>query len=350
MGCGIIQALAGLLDLTLPLCCSYIADRLLASLVASPAPDESEDNDLHFDVYRREVLLCAIWIRHLSSGRDPPTRFESDARIRSIIMDDVDATDVACLDAFLLAKGSDKMFRDTYDLAIGHRIAYEALMSCRDYKTTITNSGREEEARVTVKIVTNMAKMCTAWKRSKDRYLFQQVRTKLDAARGSLLLHLETPMAAIANQLDKSDTNRSVGRLIHGNIASICEREKWETCISIETFVICVSVLQEIMDTTVPLLINAEIPYHSTLYRDTPCFFIESGNYAPKGNRFGFVYDKTFYTVGVKEPYPIPETILGWLHTSIDVRSNTSSLEALALAIEHPESIVQSHKMSQFLT
>ena len=265
-------------------------------------------------------------------------------------MGDVDATDVACLDAFLLAKGSDKMFPETYDLAIGHRIAYEALMSCSDYTTTITNSGREEEARVTVKIVTNMAKMCTAWKRSKDRYLFQQVRTKLDAARGSLLLHLETPMAAIAKQLDRSDTNRSVGRLIHGNIASICEREKWETCISIETFVICVSVLQEIMDTTVPLLINAEIPYHSTLYRDTPCFFIESGNYAPKGNRFGFVYDKTFYTVGVKEPYPIPETILGWLRTSIDVRSNTSSLEALALAIEHPESIVQSHKMSQFLT
>lgn len=328
----------------------YIARRLMDSLVASPTLVGSEATDLRLDVYRREVALCATWIKWHASGLGPPLRQESDASIREMIAADVSTTNVKQLDQFLLAKGSDKEYPETYPLAVGHRIAFEAHLRCKAYTVTVLHSGCIDHSLVLVKILTNMARRCTAWKRSKDRYLFQQVRTKLNAAHAALLIHLETPMAAISRQLDKRDTNRSVGRLIHDSIASRCEREKWTTSLSIETFVICVSVLQEIMDAEIPLLINHEIPYHSTIYKSMPCFIIESGNYSDCGNRFGYVYNRQFYFVKADDPYPIPETILGWIRTSIDVRGDPSSLEALALAIEHPDTIVESHKMSQFLT
>ena len=169
-----------------------------------------------------------------------------------------DAEANTCTVAFVLAAGSDTEHAHLYRMALGRCMALMAHNRVHGYVNKLiaggVNTDHGIQARQVAKIITNMAKSCTAWKRSKDRYLFQQVRTRLTAARLAQLVYLENPMGAIAAQLDHRDTNKTVGRYITEDIGRLCTVSDWKTTTSIEIFTIAVSVMQEVLDTEVSLL------------------------------------------------------------------------------------------------
>lgn len=274
----------------------------------------------------------------------------------------------------MLSYGADMYHGPLYELAIGRCLALMAHNRVANYENKVlspANTDHGNMAKMLITILTNMAKSAVAWKRTKDLYLFQQIRAKMVVARSALLGYGENTMGAIARQLETRETNTVVNRLIQTapELSRIFSVSDWETSTYTELFVMAVSVLQEILDCEIPLLINHEIPYH--INWKIPCFVLITMNFATKGTRFGYVcthariashrrrltgchhrrryvHREEMYFPDLSHPYPIPETILGWVAACLDV-ADTPALESLNQALTEPESIVGSHKLAKFL-
>ena len=217
----------------------------------------------------------------LSTDKAPPPHCTNAEAVRAIIDADMDKREAneAAL-KFVLGPGNDKTDPKLYASCIGRCLAVLAHDFVSAYKTASVSVGVNtcdgEQAQTTTKMLIAMAKSCTAWKRSKDRYLFQQVKARLTACRIALLQYNESPMGSIADQLSYGETNKVIGKMITDDVGKLCtvrsfmgvEPEKqlnspcrtrafkvanWKRSISIELFIIAISVLQEVLDVEVSL-------------------------------------------------------------------------------------------------
>ena len=239
-----------------------LAERLIEAVVhcADPRPAIGTD-DARVEDYRNEVLICALWMLSLASGRPPPAIHGDLKRVSmSAIEADMDdaAANTTAID-WVLAEGANVVDTDTYTLAVGRAHAAMAHATVKSYTNKYEvpmNTEHGAHATQLATIIQNMAKGCS-WKRTKDLHLFQQVRAKLHPARLAQIVFGENPMAAITAQLEDRITNKVVGQHITADVARQLSVAPWKTCTSTEIFITAVTMLQEYLDFEVTFH-----PYH----------------------------------------------------------------------------------------
>lgn len=130
-----------------------------------------------------------------------------------------------------------------------------------------------------------------------NQFIFQFFRGKLHCERIAVLEQYKTPFLEVGEQF-ADECNEIVRPVTDLLCREQYEAVDWDTSTSTDNFILATSILQEIVDTKIELLINTEVPF-SERYHNRPALFVFSANFDPTGQDFGIVKDKKLWSTNV---------------------------------------------------
>lgn len=242
--------------------------------------------------FRDEVLYLSLLI-DVKLGKIAPTRCADFPNwIRSIEGTPVDDDDVHVKIRQVLP-GLDG-FTDTRaaKLATGRllaRLAFDRI--CDTYSTTVDRNIDETPCRRLLTILTKASESCV-FSKIGNQYLFQYFRAKLSPERCALLVLEDTPFREVAEQFDDecNDITRPVIDTLVGDQFSAVD---WHATRSPFDFILAASVLREIVDAPIGLLVNTEVTFSEV--DDDPKLYAMTPDFAPADGPFGVIQKKALW-------------------------------------------------------
>lgn len=227
-----------------------IGDRLVECVLHCQDVDTASGiDDIQSNEYRIEILVCALWIYALARQQKPSSVVT--AENMKVLVDECgydDSVSFCRICEWVLTAGTNRADAVLHRLAC-NRVLAGLAHTCVFSYPFVNVAANEHTTQVTHLgvLVQNMAINCS-WRRTKDAHLFQQIKAMLVAARLAGLTYKETPMTAIAAQLDSRVTNKVVGDLLSYDVGEKLKAVDWKTCKQIDIYVACVGILRENLD------------------------------------------------------------------------------------------------------
>lgn len=272
-----------------------LADRLELACVTDPSlAMATEENPQQTAAFRNEVLFLSMMIRVVREDLELIRRCPPDFGnwVKSIEGTSIDNEEIhARLRSALPAPGG---ARDEEALALGtgRLLAKAGYDRLETYNATVTGNMDTDPSGRLKNILSSAAESCV-FSKIGNQFLFQHFRAKLNPERCALLIHGDTPFRHVAQQYDEecNDVTRPV-------IDTLCGDQfrevDWRTSTDCFDFILAASILREIVDHPIGLLINTEIPFSESF--DDEQLFVCTPQFDPHSIPFGVVHNRTLWS------------------------------------------------------
>lgn len=134
-----------------------------------------------------------------------------------------------------------------------------------------------------------------------NQFIFQFFRGRIPAERCSLLVKDDTPFLEVGEHFDET-CNEDVRPITDTLCGDQFKAIDWAASTDPQDFLLAASILREIVDHDIGLLVNSEVTF-SEVNPLVPQLFALTRNFSPTDQPFGVVQDKSLWSVtGVSNP------------------------------------------------
>lgn len=291
------------------------------------------------DAYIRKetYILCRVIHHYIHNDGIHPIPDDYEKRVVSIIgspMDDAENNDFIA--SCILSRGADKD-EHVYNMAIWRMLALNSCNRMQDYSyKSISPRYSTDVAQRLCDILIRYSVECK-FERTKDLYLHQITRSHLCCERISALNcrgYQSNPLKQISEYIMGDELTDLITPIIKTPVDEIMASTNWETETSNHVFILCVSLLQEMMDNhRLVLLTNTHIPFHENTQEAQ--LFIVSENCSVISAGYGIIEDRQFMVMDTVK-YPIAYLLLEFI-TLRSILPNNDEYRHLLMCCESPE-------------
>lgn len=301
-----------------------LAERLeLAAIIDQDMASPTDAFPQKTEEFRNDCIklayVCRVWLGQIDIADHCDPEFAD--WVKSISGASTGNQDIIRKILYQIGSHGANQDQKAFKLAVGRMLAdttHARVMSYAKETSSAVNPTAVEHA---YKIIRSASDSCTFAKIG-NQYLFQKFRGRLHVERGTQLVYGETPFREIADQLNDG-CNEAVRPSIDVLIKEQFDMIDWATSYDPDHFILAASILREIVDDPIDVVINAEIPYHEA-HPHQPMLYVISSNFKVYDQYFGVVQNCKMWSIDEAD-YAIFATLYEFIRLRADASPAHSS-------------------------
>lgn len=237
--------------------------------------------------------------------------------------------------------------RDEEALALGTgrilaRLSYDRI---KTYTCNVIGNIDVEPAKRLKLIISKASESCV-FSKIGNQFLFQHFRAKLNPERCALLMFTDTPFRHVAAQFDE-DCNDITRPIIDKLCGDQFREVDWKNSRSAVDFILAASILREIVDQPIGLLVNTEVSFAETL--PNMQLFALNSNFQPLPGdiSYGTIHDKRIQSTAGS--YSIFTTLFEFISKRASDNPNSSFDKLLECCEVDVDSVPSINPFKKFL-